>query len=226
MDDGDTDSENHPDHPEDSEQDENDFADENEDHEDSNAPSPSQPRSKNQPAWIDPDDASLQVSLTSNKRRLKLRDSLLDDNIGGREYERRLRRQFQRIHPTPEWASTARQKLHPSKRRRPSTSSASAPENDDDEPAISDLVSSTVGILDAPKKKSVIPQGHLKIERLRDANQSSPPDGHIKAIQFHPSPHVPVLLIANSDRRLSLFNVRPSLPSHSPQPTPTHRSTA
>ena len=174
-----------------------------------NGPLPSQSSSRKQPAWVDPDDSALQVSLTSDKRRRKLRDSLLDDNVGGREYERRLRRQFQRINPTPEWASTARQKLHPSKakRRRRSTSSASRSENDE-EHDITDLLSSTVGILSAAKKGSVIPQGHLRIERLRDANQSSRPDGHIKAIQFHPSPHVPVLLTANSDRRLSLFNVR------------------
>jgi U3 small nucleolar RNA-associated protein 18 len=173
-----------------------------------NVPPPSQGKARKPPAWVDLDDANLQVSLASDKRRRKLRDSLLDDAVGGREYERRLRRQFQRINPVPDWASNVRQKLHP-KRRRPSTSSASRSEHDDaEENDVAGLISSTTGILGAAKKSSVLAQGTLRIERLRDANQSAGADGSIKTVQFHPSPHVPVLLTASSDRRLSLFNVR------------------
>src|ERR1700760_2426248 len=50
---------------------------------------------KNGPAWVDPDDLDVQVSLASDKRLRKLRDTAAEDEIGGRDYERRLRRQFE-----------------------------------------------------------------------------------------------------------------------------------
>ena len=47
---------------------------------------------KTGPAWADPDDLNVQVSLTSSKRLCKLHDSAAEDEIGSRDYERRLRR--------------------------------------------------------------------------------------------------------------------------------------
>ena len=202
-------------------------------------PVPVQSASRKPPAWVDPDDTTLQVSLASHKRLRKLRDASSDDTVGGREYERRLRRQYQRINPTPDWASNARRKLHPSKSKqhRSSFSSPLDSDNDDQEQdTISDLLSSTGGILRTVKRSSNLAQGTLRIERLRDANQSAKSEGHVKSVQFHPSPQVPVLLTASSDRRLSLFNV-PSFSftvvtySHNSQPlalrltaTPTRTS--
>ncbi|OBZ79573.1 putative U3 small nucleolar RNA-associated protein 18 [Grifola frondosa] len=154
-------------------------------------------------AWMDPDDTTLQVSLATDKRRRKLRDALSEDEVGGREYERRLRRQFQKINPTPEWAANARHRLHGTKAKRRSSSTSSESEEDE---ALPDLLSSTGGILSTRKSK-IIAHGTLSIERLRDANHSAKAEGEIKTVQFHPSAHIPVLLTASSDRRLRLFNV-------------------
>lgn len=154
------------------------------------------------PAWVDPDDATLEVSLASSKRLRKIRDAPSEDAIGGREYERRLRRQFERINPTPEWAKKARSKLHPSTKRAASDSS------DEDEPMdedLPDILASTDGIMGHRRK--TLQQGTLSIERLRDANISAPAEGAIKAIQFHPSTETPLLLTASDDRRLRFFNV-------------------
>ncbi|PCH33187.1 WD40 repeat-like protein [Wolfiporia cocos MD-104 SS10] len=157
-------------------------------------------------AWVDPDDPTLQVSLSTDKRRRKLRDALSEDVVGGREYERRLRRQFEKINPTPSWAVNARTKLQSKqvKRRRPSSLSAS--ESDEDAP-VSELLSDTRGILQRSRKTNVLSQGTIAIERLRDANLSAKAEGAVKTIQFHPSPQVPVLLTASADRRLRLFNI-------------------
>ncbi|KAJ3536589.1 hypothetical protein NM688_g6817 [Phlebia brevispora] len=155
------------------------------------------PQLRKGPAWVDPDDANLEVSLANNKRLRKMRDAPSEDAIGGREYERRLRRQFERINPTPEWAKKARSKLHPTKKRRAAESS------DEDEPMDEDLLdtlASTDGILG--RRRTALQQGTLSIERLRDANISAPAEGAIKAIQFHPSADVPLLLTASEDRRL------------------------
>jgi len=165
------------------------------------------PKGRKAPAWTDLDDTTLQVSLASDKRLRKLRDAPSDDAIGGREYERRLRRQYEKINPTPSWASNARKKLHSatSKRARSSTSSGSEAE-DESEDIFPELLSSTGGLLGATKFKA-LPQGTLAIERLRDANQAAQSEGEIKALQFHPSPQVPVLMTASADRRVRLFNV-------------------
>jgi U3 small nucleolar RNA-associated protein 18 len=161
------------------------------------------PQTRKAPAWVDPDDTNIQVSLTSHTRLRKLRDAPAEDSVGGREYERRLRRQYEQINPAPEWASKARKKLHPKRRR---STSGSEPE-DEVEDVIPDLLASTGGISGGKKPKTLTP-GIISVDRLRDANQAAPAEGEIKSLQFHPSPQIPVLLTASTDRRLRLFHVR------------------
>lgn len=179
-----------------------------EDHEDENVSTVQETvqnisKDRKPPAWIDPDDTTLKVSLATDKRLRKLRDAPTEDAVGGREYERRLRRQYEKINPTPEWADNARKKLHP-KRRRSSVSSASG---DEDLSSLSDLLASTSGILGPRTKNQTLDPHVLAIERLRDANQTAVADGEVKALQFHPSPHIPVLMSASADRRVRFFNV-------------------
>ncbi|KIK02674.1 hypothetical protein K443DRAFT_677402 [Laccaria amethystina LaAM-08-1] len=152
------------------------------------------------PAWTDPTDVNpnSSVSLLSGPTRLrKLRQGPDEDTITGREYETRLRQQFERINPEPAWAKKAR------KIRRGDVDAS-------DEEEANDIFSSTSGIL---KKKDtgkvVLKQGQLSIERLRDANQAvqGSGNGEVRVLAFHPSPAVPVLCVASADRRVRLFNV-------------------
>lgn len=163
------------------------------------------PKARKAPAWVDEDDNTLQVSLADNKRLRKLREGPSEDVVGGRDYERRLRRQFEKINPTPDWAANARKQLHPTKTKRRRSSLSSATDESEEED-INDLLTSTGGILGKPKVAS-LPKGTLSIERLRDANISARSEGVIKSVQFHPSPQLPVMLTAGDDRRLKLFNV-------------------
>ncbi|KAI0358883.1 WD40 repeat-like protein [Trametes cingulata] len=160
-------------------------------------------------AWTDADDTTLEVSLTADKRRRKLRDALADDTVGGRDYERRLRRQYEKINPTPEWASNARKRLQleGGKRRRSSTGSESGAEEAQEEELRLDALLSGTGSILARRRAKILAHGTLSIERLRDANLSARAEGEIKVVQFHPSPQVPVLLTASSDRRLRLYTV-------------------
>ncbi|KAF7982399.1 hypothetical protein HWV62_28497 [Athelia sp. TMB] len=147
------------------------------------------------PAWVDPDDATLQVSLAADKRLRKLRDAPDDDALGGREYERRLRRQYEKIHPAPAWAGK-------SKKRRAAPTSSATPSDDEGE----DIFASTAGILGgAPRGR--LAKETLAIERLRDANHAAPAEGAVKTVRFHPSPNVPLLMAASADRRVRLFTV-------------------
>lgn len=61
-------------------------------------------------AWVDSDDERVVVSLATNTRLRKLRTSELEDVINGKEYVRRLRRQYQRLHPSPQWADPSASK--------------------------------------------------------------------------------------------------------------------
>ena len=202
---GDVDGNEDGDEDEEEDEDEDEDEDGNEETPQINAPDEhsllesSLPKSRKAPAWTDPDDNTLEISLTSSTRLRKLRDAPSEDTLGGREYERRLRRQYEKIHPTPEWAADARKKR--SKRRREGQGDSEAEEG------VEELVSSTRGILSSDRKEGRIEPGVLAIERLRDANQAAQAEGEIKSIQFHPSSSVSVLLAASTDRRVRLFNV-------------------
>ena len=160
------------------------------------------PKSHKAPAWADPDDATLEVSLASSSRLRKLRDAPEEDAVDGHEYERRLRRQFVKMNPTPEWAAATRRR-----KRRRAESNADADGDDASTPDLDMLVTSSGGIL-GRKPRARLEPGVLAIERLRDANQAAQAEGEVTALQFHPSPQVSLLLVASSDRRIRLFNVR------------------
>ncbi|KAG5643054.1 hypothetical protein DXG03_001632 [Asterophora parasitica] len=157
-------------------------------------PPPTNPllKSRKPPAWTDPSDPPT-VSLSAPRLR-KLRDAPTEETLPGREYEARLRRQYERINPEPAWASKARKVRHE--------------QGDEDEDEIGDLLASTEGIL-KKGKKVVLPAGALGIERLRDANLAAQASGtgEARVVAFHPSERVPVLCVGSADRRVRLFNV-------------------
>ena len=166
-------------------------------------------------AWVDPDDEPLTISLVnSNPRVRKLRDAPDEDVISGKEYESRLRRQFERINPQPLWATKARKAVR--QRRKQDASSGEESQEGGEEEEVHDLVSTTAGILTKGKKRTgarvVLPPEQLSVERLRDANQSVQQTNceKVKVVAFHPSEQVPVLCVATTDRRIRLFNVRPT----------------
>ncbi|CAA7266393.1 unnamed protein product [Cyclocybe aegerita] len=162
------------------------------------------------PAWTDPADTlpDAKVSLVSGPTRLrKLRHAAGEDEISGREYETRLRTQFERINPEPEWARKARGKKSKSKK------TDDEDDGEEEGAGVQELLTSTTGILVEAKKRArqnvVLPQGTLGIERVRDANQSvqSSSSGDVRVLAFHPKPAVPVLCVATADRRIRLFNI-------------------
>lgn len=55
--------------------------------------------------WEDSDDERLRISLAGNDRLRKLRLTEAEDVISGKDYIRRLRKQFERLQPAPEWAT-------------------------------------------------------------------------------------------------------------------------
>ncbi|KAG8831431.1 hypothetical protein FRC17_003167 [Serendipita sp. 399] len=147
--------------------------------------------------WVDPDDEELRISIASDKRLRKLRRTVEEDVITGNEYEERLRNQFEKINPVPQWANKSRKK-----RRRHEM-------EEDDEPisAVDKLLNTATSDIILPSTGHTLEKGTINIERLRDANQSSSTEGDVKAVMFHPSPSVSVMLSAGGDRRLKLFTI-------------------
>lgn len=79
-------------------------------------------------AWVDSDDERVVVSLVSNPRLRKLRISESEDLVNGKEYSKRLRRQFERLYPVPDWANSSAAKTNASKKRRKSSTASESSE--------------------------------------------------------------------------------------------------
>ncbi|KAG6887997.1 hypothetical protein C0995_011102 [Termitomyces sp. Mi166 len=166
----------------------------------SSSSSPSRPRSpppkpslksRKPPAWVDPSDPPT-VSLAASRLR-KLRDAPTEEALSGREYEARLRRQYERINPEPAWAAKARKEKK---------------EESGDGVGIADLLASTSGIL-GRRNKVHLKAGQVELERLRDANLDAQASGSgaVRVVTFYPSERVPVLCVGSADRRVRLFNI-------------------
>jgi hypothetical protein len=137
------------------------------------------------PAWGDSDDEKLVVSLASVPRLRKLRETEADDVVSGREYVRRLRKQYQRLYPTPDWALQATGKL---KRKRTRTAeegeseeeSASDMDVDDDDLSTQPLARllKDADILsrvsNGPAKRRKLQAGTVSIQRLKDVSSKGP----------------------------------------------------
>lgn len=141
------------------------------------------------PAWEDSDDDRLVVSLASVPQLRKLRETAADDMVSGKEYSRRLRKQYERLYPTPDWA------LHATgtKRRRTindESDDGSTSEMDVDEEDISTQPLARL-LKDAdilsrmstnPVKRRKLQVGTIDIQRLKDVTKSGPVSSFSKQI--------------------------------------------
>lgn len=177
------------------------------------------------PAWEDSDDDRLVISLAGNPRLRKLRVSEAEDTVSGREYAKRLRRQFQRLNPVPEWASASEP---PAKRRRRSSASSVSSEDDMDmdEESLSaqplaQLLRSSSSLINASaaSKRGKLRPEVVAIQRTRDIPMVQP--SSIDSLQFHPV-H-PVLLSSGPASTLYLHHISAdSLPTPHPLLTSVH----
>ena len=192
----------------------------------SNPPSPKPQSQTRKPAWTDSYTSPHHISLLSGSSRLrKLRHFDGEDQITAKDYENRLRVQFERINPEPTWAQRARKQNPKERELRGGDDEGGGGEGGvldgeaEDENALvaekRNLFTSTSGILSTAAERRrqglvVLPSGTLAISRLRDANLSTQDtaSGEVKVVAFHPNDRVPILCVGTSDRRVRLYNVR------------------
>lgn len=137
------------------------------------------------PVWDDSDDERLVVSLASVPQLRKLRETIDDDVVNGKEYSRRLRKQYERLYPTPEWAMHASGKANKKRRRtmeddESGAESASDMDMDDEELSSRPLAKllKDADILSrnarGPAKRRKLQAGTVDIQRLKDVIKSGP----------------------------------------------------
>jgi U3 small nucleolar RNA-associated protein 18 len=167
------------------------------------------------PAWEDSDDERLVVSLASVPQLRKLRETADDDMVNGREYARRLRKQYERLYPTPDWATYATGKANKKRRRtmeddESGDESASDMDVDDDDLSTQPLARllKDADILSRTSRSSVkrrkLQAGTIDIQRLKDVAKAGP---------VSDTSPIPGLVLANN-----LYSL-PLLLYHSTPPT-------
>lgn len=166
------------------------------------------------------------VSLATNPRLRKLRLNESEDVINGKEYTKRLRRQFERLNAAPEWAST---ETRPTKRRRRSSAgsiSSIASDNMDLDEDLSSLplarflqdASFFTKTADKSKKSKLRPEV-IDIQRTRDIPATN--SSAVTSLAFHPQ--YPVLLSSGLSSTIYLHRIDANaLPIPNPQLTSVH----
>lgn len=167
------------------------------------------------PAWEDSDDERLSISLAGVSRLRKLRISEAEVVVSGTEYTQRLRQQYLRLYPHPEWALEAEGRLTKRRRRRSSASSFSSSGSEgsgaeDADPSALPLEkflrdANSFAVQDGRKKRKLRPET-INIQRTRDI-----PDVHkrpVASLSFHPQ--YPILLSSSTSSILHLHHIAPT----------------
>jgi U3 small nucleolar RNA-associated protein 18 len=89
-------------------------------------------------AWTDSDDERITISLASRTQLRKLRRTEADDIVTGKEYSRRLRKQFQLLSPVPAWVSTANGSAGRARKKRRTSSGSEVTDSSEDEMDVDD----------------------------------------------------------------------------------------
>ncbi|KAL5332595.1 WD40-repeat-containing domain protein [Aspergillus crustosus] len=181
--------------------------------------------------WHDSDDERITVSLASDKRLRKLRVAESEDVISGKEYIRRLRRQYLQLHPTPEWASPT-----PNKQTNDDDDDDDDDDNDfgpieeidtdDEEGTSAQPLAKLLQNIDFTKVETRNPAGgRLKlrkevigIQRLKDIGKDQP--SAVSSLSFHP--HYPLILSSGPASTLFIHHVAPDAPTPNPLLTSFH----
>ena len=193
---------------------------------------------EDQPAWDDSDDERLVISLASVPQLRKLRETADDDMVNGKEYARRLRKQYERLYPAPEWAAHATGKAK--KRRRTmdddeESGEASSSDMDVDDDLSTQPLAKLLRDADilsrntvrGPAKRRKLQAGTIDIQRLKDVAKAGP-------VRYSWKPTAITILTVLSSLRSPRFpsilhtlcfsHLGPARPSRSITSTPTRRT--
>jgi len=150
------------------------------------------------PAWVDEEDADMEVNILQTDRLRKLRTSRNEETakaLSGVELEQRMRQRYQ--HTMERTARTDWAQIDPEDGKRDGDS-------DDDEA----IQGTSMSLLRSSGQRRLQPN-QLDIVRCPDANLKDPSNAVVRAVSFHPGsePDSPLLLTAGLDKTLRFFQV-------------------
>lgn len=173
--------------------------------------------SSDEDAWYDSADEHATVSLLASDRVRKLRQAESDDVLSGRRYIARLRSQFEKIYPRPEWADAeSSSEGEGALGGEHSDEDAEmvlldAGEDEQAADAAAGNVKALANLLKraqtytATQQSKLLAPGHIDIHKLKDANDKLGSRSAIQTISFHPT-H-PIALISGYDRTLRVYHL-------------------
>ncbi|KAL2866381.1 WD40 repeat domain-containing protein [Aspergillus lucknowensis] len=195
------------------------------------------------PVWHDSDDERITVSLASQNRLRKLRVTESEDVISGKEYIRRLRRQYLHLHPTPDWANPKVNKQ--ANEDEDDSDRVDEMDTDDEEATPTQPLAKLLQVVDFTKIENQGPTGgRLKlrkevigIQRLKDIGKDQPVSmqqfvslpvanvvcniqSAVSSLSFHP--HYPLILSSGPASTLFVHHVAPAAPAPNPLLTSLH----
>lgn len=180
--------------------------------------------------WYDSDDDRITVSLATNTRLRKLRDTESDDIVTGREYIWRLRRQYERLHPTPEWVKYARKRKRTAGERQDRASGSDSDISTKEVDSVSsvqplaELLRSAGALtrhdpfVEGSRKRRKLRPEVIDIQRTKDVTGEGP--SSVSALQFHP--YYPLLLSAGPSSTINFYHISPQPPNPNPLLTSLH----
>ncbi|CAL8579120.1 U3 snoRNP protein [Xanthoria parietina] len=187
-------------------------------------------------AWHDSDDDRIVVSLQANPRLRNLRAYEDEDLVNGRQYTKRLRRQFELLNHVPLWVVQSRAKKSPVDNRSQNTKLL--PDSDSSEgemlvdadelsaPPLARILQQPGALLSSGTdisggKRKLRPEV-IDIQRTKDIGIAQP--SAITSLEFHPS-H-PLIISSGPASTISMHHVSPHPPNPNPLLTSLHiRST-
>lgn len=151
-------------------------------------------------AWVDSDDEKTSVSVLSTRLK-KLRQTPEEYNLSGAAYIARLRAQFEKIYPRPQWADNFDVE---------DVDGEDFTEQADEDAAVGMNTATLTSILNSTNKyikaaTKLLPATKLEILRLKDANLARRSRGGIQSMNFHPL-H-PLLITGGFDRTLRIYHI-------------------
>lgn len=156
-------------------------------------------------AWSDSDDERLNVSLLASDKLRKLRKRETDSSISGRSYIQRLRSQFEKIYPKPEWVDKFEEEVESdSDNEIDQDDDDNSNVNENDTNAILKILNTTEQFVISKQMKLIAPN-KISISRLTDANHSRRSKSAVLGLSFHSS-H-PLLLTGGFDRTLRIYHI-------------------
>lgn len=154
--------------------------------------------------WEDSDDERLNISLVSSDKLKKLRKTETDSIINGKSYITRLRSQFERIYPRPDWIDEIDEEKDEDSDIDLDDDQKEGSILENDTNAILNILSTSLKFIKTKQLKLISPV-NISITRLKDANYQKPSKAAIQSISFH-SNH-PLLLTGGFDRTLRIYYI-------------------